>query len=273
MSYKPRPLRKVTATIARTVHPMLRLQAQVWEDDAAALFDHIPVKPGWECIDIGCGAMGVLRPLSERVGEGGRVLGIDADQSFVHAAERFIADNELFNVRVQQADIFADDLPDEMFDLVHLRFMFAPYGRDDELLARALALLRPGGVLVVQEPDASSWNTMPPHPAFEELKSLIFDAFRRAGGDFNAGQRVYRRLRRAGLHKVTARASVHALSGGHPSMRLPLQFADSLRERILAANLIENEELDALISTVDGIVSKPDTGVLTFILVQAWGWK
>ena len=86
-----------------------------------------------------------------------------------------------------------------MFDLVHLRFMFAPYGRDDELLARALTLLRPGGVLVVQEPDASCWSTMPPHPAFEELKSLIFDAFRRGGGDFNAGQRIFRRLRRGGL--------------------------------------------------------------------------
>src|SRR5437763_16773673 len=101
--------------------------------------------------------MGVLRPLSERVGEGGRVLGIDADESFVKAAERFIADNGLANARVRQADIFADGLPDEMFDLVHLRFMFAPYGRDDELMSRALTLLRPGGVLAVQEPDASSW--------------------------------------------------------------------------------------------------------------------
>src|SRR5437763_478069 len=154
--------------------------------------------------------MGVLRPLSERVGEGGRVLGIDADESFVKSAERFISDNELENVRVRQADIFGDGLPDEMFDLVHLRFMFAPYGRDDELLTRALALLRPGGVLLVQEPDASCWNTMPPHPAFEELKSLIHDGFRRAGGDFNAGQRIFRRLRRSGLHRVATRACVHA---------------------------------------------------------------
>jgi SAM-dependent methyltransferase len=261
------------STIARIVHPMLRLQAQVWEEDSAALFDQIPVRPGWECVDVGCGAMGVLRPLSERVGEGGRVLGIDADESFVRAAELFIADNELTNVRVKQADIFSDGLPDEMFDLVHLRFMFAPYGRDDDLLARALTLLRPGGVLVVQEPDASSWNTMPPHPAFEELKSLILDTVRRGGGDFNAGQRVFRRLRRSGLQKVMARACVHALSGAHPYMRLPLQFAESLRDRILAANLIESEELDALMNTVDGIVSKPDTGLLTFILVQAWGWK
>src|SRR5437763_13537036 len=217
--------------------------------------------------------MGVLRPLSERVGEGGRVLGIDADESFVKAAERFVADNELENVRVRQADIFGDELPDEMFDLVHLRFMFAPHGRDDELLTKALALLRPGGVLVVQEPDASSWNTTPPHPAFEELKSLILDSFRRAGGDFNAGQRIYRMLRRGGLQRVSVRSAVHALTSAHPYMRLPLQFATSLRERILTADLVGEEWLDALMQTVEDIVSKPDTGVLTFVLMQAWGWK
>src|SRR5206468_983697 len=197
------------------------------------------VKAGWECIDVGCGGMGVLRPLSERVGAAGRVLGVDADESFVKAAERFIAENDLANVRVKRADIFADGISGDVYDLVHLRFMFAPLGRDDELLARALALLRPGGVLVVQEPDAASWNTTPPHPAFEELKSLILDAFRRGGGDFNAGQRIFRRLRRSGLQRVESRASVHALSSGHPYMRLPLQFAESLRDRILAANLIE----------------------------------
>jgi len=252
---------------------MLSLQAQVWEEDAAALFDQIPVKPGWECIDVGCGVMGVLRPLSERVGEGGRVLGVDADAASVKAAEQFVSDNELTNVRIKQADIFSDGFPGEVYDLVHLRFMFAPLGRDDELMSRALALLRPGGVLVVEEPDGSSWNTTPPHPAFEELKSVILDSIRRDGGDFNAGQRIYRMLARAGLQKVSMRAAVRALTHGHPYMRLPLQFAESMRERIVAANLVGDEELDALMATVDNIVSKPDTGVLTFTLVQAWGWK
>ena len=121
--------------------------------------------------------------------------------------------------------------------------------------------------------DASCWNTTPPHPAFDELKSLIQEAFRRGGGDFNAGQRVFRMLKRGGLHKVNTHACIHALTGAHPYMRLPLQFAGSLRERILAADLIDPEQLDALMNTVDGIVSKPDTGVLTFVLVQAWGWK
>ena len=251
----------------------LRLQAEVWEEDAAALFDQIPVRAGWECIDVGCGSMGVLRPLSERVGPSGRVLGVDADESFVKAAELFITDNELPNVRVRRADIFADEISGEAFDLVHLRFMFAPLGRDDELLSRSLALLRPGGVLVVQEPDAASWNTMPPHPAFEQLKSLILEAFRRGGSDFNAGQRIHRMLERGGLQKVAMRAAVHALAGAHPYMRLPLQFATSLRERIMAADLVGAGHLDALMDTVDNIVSKPDTGVLTFVLIQAWGWK
>jgi len=49
----------------------LRLQAQVWEPDAEALLDSIRVRRGWDCIDLGCGAMGILGPLSRRVGPDG----------------------------------------------------------------------------------------------------------------------------------------------------------------------------------------------------------
>ncbi len=44
----------------------LRLQARVWEPEAEALFHCIGVRPGWACVDLGCGGMGVLGPLAVR---------------------------------------------------------------------------------------------------------------------------------------------------------------------------------------------------------------
>src|SRR4051794_11047087 len=55
----------------------LRLQARVWEPEAETLLDRIGVQPGWRCADLGCGAMGILGPLSRRVGPTGRILGLD----------------------------------------------------------------------------------------------------------------------------------------------------------------------------------------------------
>lgn len=36
-------------------------------------------RPGWRCLDLGCGAMGILGPLSRRVGPDGSVVGLDQD--------------------------------------------------------------------------------------------------------------------------------------------------------------------------------------------------
>ena len=57
----------------------LRLQARVWESEAETWLDLIGPMTGWHCVDLGCGAMGLLGPLSHRVGPAGRVVGIDRD--------------------------------------------------------------------------------------------------------------------------------------------------------------------------------------------------
>ncbi|HEX8155096.1 MAG TPA: hypothetical protein VF698_18330, partial [Thermoanaerobaculia bacterium] len=176
-------------------------------------------------------------------------------------------EQQLANVTLRQANLFEDDLG--TFDLAHLRFMFAPIGRDAELRERALALVKPGGVLVVQEPDSATWNMLPPHPRFEELKRVILEAFRLGGGDFDAGRRTFALLRDAGLRDVQIRAAVHALQDAHPYMRVALQFAASLRPRI--TRFLSESELDALVADVEQLVSAEGNAALTFTVTQVWG--
>jgi ubiquinone/menaquinone biosynthesis C-methylase UbiE len=42
----------------------LGLQARVWDPEAGAMLDRIGLQPGWHCLDLGCGAMGIWGPLS-----------------------------------------------------------------------------------------------------------------------------------------------------------------------------------------------------------------
>ncbi|HEX6608836.1 MAG TPA: methyltransferase domain-containing protein [Chloroflexia bacterium] len=251
----------------------LRLQARVWEPEAQALLDRIGVPPGATGVDLGCGAMGILGPLSTRVGADGRVVGVDVDDTQLAAARAYVADNGFTNVEIRKADAYNTGLASEAFDLVHVRFLFAPVGRDEELLAEMLRLTKPGGLLVIQEPDATPWTCLPASAAWNQLKTTILAAFRLGGGDFNAGQRTYKMLRDAGLREVDLRAAVIALHDAHPYMRLPIQFATSLRPRILAARLLTAADLDGAIAECEEIASRPDTSVLTFIVTQVWGRK
>jgi SAM-dependent methyltransferase len=251
----------------------LRLQARVWEPQAELLFDQIGIQPGWSCVDLGCGAMGVLGPLSQRVGAHGRVVGVDTDAKQLAAAHDFVRENKISNVDILEQDAYQTGLPRESFDLTHVRFVFAPVGRDDDLLGEMLRLTRPGGVVVIQEPDASSWNCYPTQPAWERLKGAILAAFAQGGGDFNAGQRTFHMLRRAGLDHVQIRAAVTALQDQHPYRRLPIQFATSLRKRILDARILSEDELDAAIGECEQIAGNSEAIVMSFIVTQVWGYK
>jgi hypothetical protein len=134
-------------------------------------------------------------------------------------------------------------------------------------------LARPGGNVALQEPDAAGWNFHPRRWGWERLKPAILSAFRAGGGDFDCGRRTFSLLRRAGLADVRARAHVLALEPGHPYRRLAVQFATSLRQRILDAHLMTERELDDAIADCDAAVNDPDTLCTTFTLIQAWGRK
>jgi SAM-dependent methyltransferase len=249
----------------------LQLQARVWEPAAEAMLAEIGVRPGWRVLDLAPGAMGIVRPLSKAVGDGGCVVALDNDPALLGALARWVEAEGFANVEMVEDDAFATGLPDASFDLVHVRFLFAPVGRDDELMAELLRLVKPGGVIAIQEPDAASWDAYPESAAFAELKALILAAFRAGGGDFDAGRRMGAMLRAVGCADVRMRAHQQVLGAGHPYRRLPVQFAASLRPRILAGGLVDEERLDALVAECERIAADDAVWMTTFTVKQAWG--
>ena len=136
----------------------LRLQAQVWEPETERWLDSLRVQLGWQCADLGCGAMGIIGPLARRVGPTGRVIGLDRDPLQLAGARDYVARHSLANAEIIEGDAFGSALPAASFDLVHARFLLAPVGRDDELLREMIRLVKPGGIVSLQEPDAAAWN-------------------------------------------------------------------------------------------------------------------
>ncbi len=155
---------------------------------------------------------------------------------------------------------------------MHVRFVFAPAGRDAELLRETLSLVRPGGVIAIEEPDGSSWNCFPSAAAFNSLRDLVLRIFRARGGDFNAGQRIYGMLREAGIADLQVRAAVLALEPGHPYRRLPILFATALHQSILDQG-VRKAELEGAIADCEEAVADSGRIVVTFTTVQTWGRK
>lgn len=244
----------------------LQLQSRVWEPSGRASLARLPDGSGRRALDVGCGVMGWLRILSEWVGPNGIVVGSDVDEKMLAAAESFVHAENLDNVTRVKDDLFATELPAESFDLVHSRFEIAPLGRAEEQIRTYRRLAKPGGWIVVEDPDTSSWRVNPEAPAVQELIGLIVRGFRIAGGNIDAGRDLPSLLRGLGFEPGID-AHIVVLPPGHPYLRLPLQFAASLRPRL--ETLIGSADLDRLVRRAEEELGRPGTWGTTFLLIQA----
>jgi SAM-dependent methyltransferase len=246
----------------------LQLQSRVWEASGRRLLEEIDDGRGARALDVGCGVLGWLRLLSEWVGPDGEVTGTDLDEAMLAAADRFMSEEGLRNVGLVKDDLFASELEPASFDLVHARYEICPLGRAHEQMETYLRLARPGGTIVLEDPDSASWHFNPPAPALERLIALIEESFRLSGGDWGAGRKHLHLLRDFGI-EGNVRAEVVALPPGHPYLRLPLQFATSLEERLLS--LASADELEELRTAGEAELQEPGRWGTTFTLVQCWG--
>src|SRR5512133_2255188 len=155
----------------------LQLQSRVWEPSGRRLLAEIGDGRGTRALDVGCGVLGWLRVLSEWVGSDGEVMGTDVDDAMLTAADRFVTEERLLSVGLAKDDLFASELEPNSFDLVHSRFEITPLGRAHEQMESYVRLARPGGTIVLEDPDTGSWHFNPPARSLERLIELIVEAF------------------------------------------------------------------------------------------------
>ena len=245
----------------------LLLQSRVWEPSGRQLLSKLDGGSGGRVLDVGCGALGWLRILSEWVGPSGQVVGTDIDESLLDAARSFLEAERISNVELVVDDLFESRLEPQSFDLVHARYVIAPLGRGRDQVASHRRLLRPGGSLVLEEWDLASWHFNPSAPAAERLIQLLSDIFAALGGE--AGRGLPELLREIGIEESEIDAHVIALKPGHPYLRLPLQFSVALESRLLET--ISDDELASLRREAESELAEPGRWGTTFTLIQSWG--
>ena len=164
-------------------------------------------------------------------------------------------------------DLFEGKLEPRSFNLIHARFLIAPLGRGREQVAAHRRLLKPGGWLVLEEWDTSSWHFNPPAPAAERLIRLMHEIFAPLGGD--ARRELPALFREIGIADPGIDAHVIALKPGHPYLRLPLQFSVSLERPLLQR--VSADELASLRQAAEAELADPARWGTTFTVVQSWG--
>jgi ubiquinone/menaquinone biosynthesis C-methylase UbiE len=255
----------------RAEQERLQRQAEELGHEAAWLFDQIALRPGSRVLEIGCGPRGCLDLLAARVGPAGSVIGIERSEESVKAARAFVAEHGLRNVEVHCGDARSAGLPRVSFDLVTARLVLVNVPHPEQIVSEAVGLTRPGGSVAFHEVDWAAMICDPPNQAWTEFIELLVAYTKENGNDLFVGRKVPRLLREAGLVDVQARAITHVHPPGDARRALLLDFADNLREPILALRLIDAQAFADLREALRRHIENPEALVMHGPYVQVWG--
>ena len=247
----------------------LRIQGAAMAADCRTMLERIGVAPGWTCLDIGCGPGGITDLMSERVGPAGCVVGLDRNEQFLAHARK----NARANVEFRRGDAYSSDLPDGAFDLVHMRFVASTAGDPERLLREAIRLARVGGVVALQEPDASTLNCYPPHPAWDRLKAALIGAFAGVGADLELARRLYALARQAGVADVQYRPFLIGVRSTDAIVDYLPSTVESLRGTVVRLGLVSEVEFPALLAACRAHLRDPGTVFTMYTVAQVWGRK
>jgi SAM-dependent methyltransferase len=164
-------------------------------------------------------------------------------------------------------------LPTGSFDLVHMRFVAGIADDPERLLAEAIRLARPGGTVALLEPDASTLNCYPPHPAWDRLKTALLGAFSAVGADLQLAKRLCVLARQAGLEDVQYRPFLIGVRSIDPMVDYLASTVESLRGTVIKFGLLTEAEFPALLDACRRHLRNPKVTFTMYTVAQVWGRK
>ena len=112
------------------------------------LFSQINIKPGFKCLDIGCGTGNTTAAVAKKVGESGLVIGCDPDKSRIEIAQK---NHPYKNISFHEGALPEITLDDNKFDLVFSNVVYHWILAEDQMKTteKAFSLLKPGSFFLL----------------------------------------------------------------------------------------------------------------------------
>jgi SAM-dependent methyltransferase len=219
-----------------------------------------PVRSGSHVLEAGAGGGSIAAWLEGQVGPSGHVVALDLDVRFLEPLASDV-------LEVRQADLVADELPEEAFDVVHTRLLLEHLPQRDEVLDKLVSSLRPGGTLVVEDYDWTAFGFEDADDAEERAVGGILELMTAAGFDRAYGRRIVSALEARGLEDVRGEGRSLVIDGSHPGYAFFQLSFEQAAPLAVEAGLVTAEDL----AVVGARLAAGDRRLVTPTLVAAIG--
>jgi ubiquinone/menaquinone biosynthesis C-methylase UbiE len=248
-------------------------QTAMHREETLQLLDRAGLGPGERALDLGCGPLGILDQLAERVGTSGNVMGLEREESFRQHAITTLRRQGLANVSVIRGDARKTRLPSNYFDFSHARLLLVNLRRPQSVVEELVRVTKPGGVVALHEVDWVSWTCEPMADSWIRLKRAARAVWQQNGLDVHIGRRLPEMLHRAGLHDIQVQPRTYAWYRGEQNHSFLLAILSRIRRDLIERNMLEEAEVTRMERELAAHLADPNTMVLSPTYFQVWGRK
>jgi ubiquinone/menaquinone biosynthesis C-methylase UbiE len=222
----------------------LDLMSKILDPWTRGYLTSLGIGEGWHCLELGGGNGSIAEWLSAKVGPSGDVTAIDVNPVLLELVPAQ-------NLSVRQMDVRTGELRADSYDLVTCRALlhqiaeYAPV-----MLGRMAAAAKPGGWLLIQEPDFHLTPTTEPEVWATMWKGLI-EWGRSNGVDWLIGRKLPSMVEALGFGHPQAKTDVQNIRGrDRGALYFQLFFAE-VRDRVIGAGQLDAATIDAASALLD----------------------
>jgi SAM-dependent methyltransferase len=214
------------------------------------------ISAGMTVADFGCGPGAMSRLLASLVGPSGSVTGIDLHAAQIEEASRLSAMEGVTNVKFITADACKTGLPGSQFDLVYCRFLLLHLMNPGSCLREMWRVLKPGGILVVEDGDIASACSVPP-TALDAFGSLFSRLGPTRGVDYSLANRLWHLVAEAGFTITNVKVHQPSERAGLTGMLLQWSVKEA-GSSFVDAGLITLEQLERTVMEMESAAKDPE---------------
>jgi ubiquinone/menaquinone biosynthesis C-methylase UbiE len=229
------------------------------------------LRPGMRIADFGCGVGAMTTMLSRMVGPSGGIIGVDANAAQIEQASRICRDAGCANASFVVADACDTGLPRESFDLVYCRYLLLHLTDPAACLREMRAVLKPGGILVVEDGDLATATSVP-RTAFDAFADLFAGIATMRGVDYSLARNLFHMVKDAGF--ADPRIEIHqpAATGEEVGQLLKWSIEEA-GPGFISAGLITPAELDCKLAEMQAAIESREVLILAPRVSLVWATK
>jgi len=196
------------------------------------------VRPGARTLEVGCGNGSISAWLAESVRPHGTAVAVDLDLSLVEVSAP--------NLQLRKGDIVAGPVERGTFDLVTARAVLHHVSDSEAAMTNMIASLRPGGALLLIEPDFLPVSIAEPPRVRAFWDGWLAWAFER-GINYRIGRTLAPRLAALGLTAISGTAETAIYNGGSGWADYWIQTITELRKDLTRSGKVTEGLVDSFL--------------------------